>query len=65
MSVQTKHKTNGEVNPFKARLVAKCYKQKPSIDYFKVFALVARLILFVWLSLLLHKTIEKNFKWIN
>ena len=40
---KTKYKSNGEIDCFKARLVAKGYKQKSSIDYFEVFALVARL----------------------
>jgi hypothetical protein len=40
---KTKYKPNGEIDHYKARLVAKGYKQKPCIDYFEVFAPVARL----------------------
>ena len=38
---KTKYKPNGEIDHFKVRLVAKRYKQKPSIDYFEVFAPIA------------------------
>ena len=40
---KTKYKLDGKVDRFKARLVAKGYKQKLSIDYFEVFAPIARL----------------------
>lgn len=40
---KTKFKPTREVDRFKARLVVKGYKQKAGIDYFKVFASVARL----------------------
>ncbi|RDX66056.1 hypothetical protein CR513_55223, partial [Mucuna pruriens] len=40
---KTKYNHNGEINSYKARLVAKGYKQKLGIDYFKVFAPIARL----------------------
>ena len=40
---KVKYKPDGKVDWFKTRLVAKGYKQKPGIDYFEVFALVARL----------------------
>nr|KYP48195.1 Retrovirus-related Pol polyprotein from transposon TNT 1-94 [Cajanus cajan] len=38
-----KYNPKGEVDHFKARLVAKGYKQKLGIDYFEVFAPIARL----------------------
>jgi hypothetical protein len=38
-----KHTTEGEISQYMARLVAKGYKQKYSIDYEEVFAPVARL----------------------
>lgn len=38
---KTNYTPNGEIKHFKARLVAKRYKQKPKIDYFEIFALVA------------------------
>lgn len=38
-----KYKSNGEVEYFKARLLAKGYKQKPYIHYLEVFGLVTRL----------------------
>eukprot|EP00268_Persea_americana_P053619 TRINITY_DN60865_c0_g1_i1.p1 TRINITY_DN60865_c0_g1~~TRINITY_DN60865_c0_g1_i1.p1 ORF type:complete len:349 (+),score=54.58 TRINITY_DN60865_c0_g1_i1:103-1047(+) len=40
---KTKYKPDGQVDRLKARLVVKGYKQKPGIDYYEVFALVARL----------------------
>lgn len=40
---KTKSKPNGEFDRIKARLVVERYKQKPWIDYFKEFTLVARL----------------------
>ena len=39
---KTKLKENGEVDKYKACLVAKGYKQEYGIDYIEVFALVAR-----------------------
>ena len=44
---KTKNKPIGEVDRFKSRLVIKGYKQKVGFDYFEIFALVARLIIFV------------------
>ena len=45
---KTKYKPIGEIDCYKVRLVVKGYKQKVGIDYFEVFAPVARfdLILF-------------------
>ena len=40
---KTKYKPDGEVERYKACLVAKGYKENPRIDYFEVFAPVARL----------------------
>ena len=40
---KTKYKPNGNVDQFKVRLIAKGYKQKLSIDYFKVFTPVTKL----------------------
>ena len=40
---RTKYKLDGKVDQCKARLVAKGYKQKSGIDYFEVFAPIARL----------------------
>ncbi|KAI6685606.1 hypothetical protein NL676_031519 [Syzygium grande] len=40
---KTKYKPNGDIDWLKAHLVVKGYKQKPGIDYFEVFAPVARI----------------------
>jgi len=40
---KTKFKLDGHVDLLKAQLVVKGYKQKTSIDYYEVFALVAQL----------------------
>ncbi|BBH04513.1 transposable element gene [Prunus dulcis] len=39
---KTKIKENGEIDKYKAKLVAKRYSQKHGIDYTEVFAPVAR-----------------------
>lgn len=38
-----KRNAKGEVERYKARLVVKCYKQQPGIDYGEVFTVVAHL----------------------
>lgn len=40
---KVKRKGDGEIDRPTARVVAKCYKQKYSIDYEEVFAIAARL----------------------
>ncbi|KAL5802512.1 hypothetical protein ACOSQ4_030817 [Xanthoceras sorbifolium] len=40
---KTKYKFDGQVDKLKAGLVVKGYKQKPGIDYYEVFAPVARM----------------------
>ena len=40
---KTKFKETGEIDKFKARLLAKGYVQQYGVDYTEVFALVARL----------------------
>lgn len=39
---KTKYNPKGEVDHFKAQLVAKGYKQKLDIDYFEVFSPITR-----------------------
>jgi len=38
-----KYHPDGSIDKYKARLVAKCFTQKPNIDYFDTFALVTRI----------------------
>lgn len=38
-----KYNTDGSIQTFKARLVAKEFKQKQGVDYFDTYALMARL----------------------
>jgi len=59
---KTKYKSNGEIDRFKARLVAKGYKQKQGIDYFEVFAPVARL---DTICMLISLSAQNNWKFIK
>ena len=43
MVFRRKYNTDGSIQTFKARLVARDFKQKRGIDYFDTYALVARL----------------------
>ena len=62
--IKTKYKKkNGEADRFKARLVAKCHKQNPSIDHVEFLHMLLDLTLFIWLSLVLHNIIGKIFKY--
>ena len=38
-----KYNTNGSIQTFNARLVAKGFKQREGVDYFDTYALVARI----------------------
>ena len=56
-----KYKPDGNVDRFKARWVVKGYKQKPSIDYFEVFAPIARLdIVRMIIALTAQKNVENS-----
>lgn len=37
-----KHKADGSINRFKARLVTKCFHQQKGLDYYETFNLVAK-----------------------
>jgi len=38
-----KYQSNGSIDKYKARLIAKGFTQKPNIDYFDTFTLVTRI----------------------
>jgi len=56
---KTKYKPSGEIDRYKTRLMTKGYKQKPGIDYFEVFAHVARL---DTIRMLISQSIQNNWK---
>ena len=41
--LRKKLKCDGSIDKFKARLVAKCFKQKADLDFFDTFSLVTRI----------------------
>jgi hypothetical protein len=58
MLYKIKHATDGSVEKFKARFVARGFSQKEGIDYDEIFALVAR-----YTSIIIIISLDSFFDW--